>query len=90
MDANTVLACDPWYAVVCEAHHALLGALSALVLLAGYFLISLITAYFFRGGRRISPFSWSGALSLASLSFGMGLILHYAADFGYLGDWWRW
>jgi hypothetical protein len=90
MDALTTLVSDPWYGVVCEAHHALLGSLSALVLLAGYFLISLTTAYFCRGGRRISPFSWSGAVSLGALSFGTGLILHYAADFGFLGNWWKW
>ena len=81
---------DLWYAVNCEVHHALLGSLSALALLGGYFLISLITAYCFRDGRRISLCSSSGALSLGLLSFGTGLILHCAADFGFLGDWWRW
>ena len=90
MDAYESLVSDPWYAVVCEAHHALLGLLLGLALLAGYFLISLTMAYFSRGGRRTSPFYWSAALSLALLSFSMGLIGHYAGDFGYLGGWWRW
>lgn len=89
MDAYEALVSDPWYAVVCEAHHALLGVLLALALLAGYFLISLVMERFLRGGKGITPYSWSAFWPLALAALGLGLISHYLGDAGYI-DGWRW
>lgn len=89
MDAYEALVSDPWYAVVCEAHHALLGVLLALALLAGYFLISLVMERFSRDGKGITSFSWSAFWPLALAALGLGFISHYLGDYGFI-DGWRW
>lgn len=89
MNALETLVSDPWYGVVCEAHHALLGALLALALLAAYFLISLVMERFSPGGKGITSFSWSAFWPLALASLGLGFISHYLGDYGYI-EGWRW
>ena len=77
------------YALWCEAHHALLGLLLGLALLAGYFLISSVMERFLPGGKGITSFSWSAFWPLALASLGLGLISHYLGDAGYI-EGWRW
>ena len=90
MDATTCLMSDPWYAINCELHHFALGLCSALAVLAVSYLICSITASSGQAGRRIYPAPLSAYLSLSGLCFGVGLIGHYLADFGFLGNWWKW
>ena len=77
------------YAIQCEVHHALLGVASALVLLGVYYLMWWIMAILCQEERHIIPSSWSAWLSLSALAFGMGLVGHYLADYGYIPGW-RW
>ena len=79
------------YAITCAAWHSLLGALSALALLASYYLTLSLTASSWRAGvvmLSLRPRAWFW-LSLAA--FGLGLFGHAYADWQLLGmEWWRW
>jgi steroid 5-alpha reductase family enzyme len=79
------------YALTCAAWHAALGALSALALLALYYLILSLTASSLRAGAvmlSLQPRVWFW-LSLAA--FGLGLFGHAYADWQLPGlEWWRW
>jgi hypothetical protein len=79
------------YALTCAAWHSLLGALSALALLALYYLTLSLTASSLRAGMVMlssQPRAWFW-LSLAC--FGLGLFGHAYADLHLPGmEWWRW
>jgi hypothetical protein len=79
------------YALTCAAWHAALGALSALALLALYYLTLSLTASSLKAGLvmlSLQPRAWYW-LSLAA--FGLGLFGHAYADWHWPGmEWWRW
>lgn len=79
------------YALTCAAWHAALGALSALALLAVYYLILSLTASSWRAGMAMLSWQPRAWLWLSLAAFGLGMFGHAYADWHLPGmAWWRW